>query len=108
MPIPFDCPHCGFHTEVPENQGGESGPCRGCGKTVTVPLVASEADDLTQIDRTRLNVCLGPLWFVAMISAAAVIILGELLVEGKLYFLSWTALLLEVYLWESPTLSTNR
>jgi len=36
MPIPFTCPHCGRQTLVPEQYIGQSGPCVGCGRTVTV------------------------------------------------------------------------
>ena len=39
MPIPFTCPHCGFQTNVAEQYAGLSGPCAGCGRTVTVPIV---------------------------------------------------------------------
>lgn len=37
MPISFTCPHCGSHTEVDERYAGQSGPCRQCGATVTIP-----------------------------------------------------------------------
>lgn len=37
MPIPFQCPHCGLRTQVAEELAGQSGPCRQCGQTVTVP-----------------------------------------------------------------------
>jgi prepilin-type processing-associated H-X9-DG protein len=37
MPIPFTCPHCGLRTEVSDEFAGQSGPCAGCGRTVTVP-----------------------------------------------------------------------
>jgi len=40
MPIPFVCPHCGLQTRVADQYAGLSGPCLGCGKTVTVPMVA--------------------------------------------------------------------
>jgi len=39
MPIPFTCPHCGVQTSVAEQYAGLSGPCAGCGKTVTIPIV---------------------------------------------------------------------
>jgi len=39
MPIPFTCPHCGVQTSVAEQYAGLSGPCAGCGRTVTVPIV---------------------------------------------------------------------
>jgi len=37
MPIPFTCPHCGLQTNVADEYAGQSGPCAGCGKTITVP-----------------------------------------------------------------------
>ncbi len=37
MPISFSCPHCGRFTEVADQYAGQSGPCAGCGKTVTIP-----------------------------------------------------------------------
>lgn len=37
MPIHFTCPHCGKQTNVAESFAGQSGPCSGCGRTVTVP-----------------------------------------------------------------------
>jgi len=36
MPIPFTCPHCGHQTLVHDQYVGRSGPCAGCGQTVTV------------------------------------------------------------------------
>ncbi len=40
MAISFTCPHCGLQTSVSEVYAGHSGPCAGCGKTVTVPPLA--------------------------------------------------------------------
>ena len=37
MPILFTCPHCGRQTNVADAYAGQSGPCAGCGKTITVP-----------------------------------------------------------------------
>ena len=42
MPISFRCPHCGTTTEVADQFAGQSGPCKSCGNTVTIPL-GSEA-----------------------------------------------------------------
>ncbi|HEX7377099.1 MAG TPA: DUF1559 domain-containing protein [Pirellulales bacterium] len=38
MSILFVCPHCGLETEVSDEYAGQSGPCVGCGKLVTMPL----------------------------------------------------------------------
>ena len=40
MPIQFACPHCGKRTTVADQYAGQSGPCAGCGKSVTVPFSA--------------------------------------------------------------------
>lgn len=38
MSASFTCPHCGLVSEIDPAHIGKSGPCRGCGKEVTVPL----------------------------------------------------------------------
>lgn len=38
MPIQFTCPHCNKQMVVAEQYGGQSGPCQGCGKPITIPL----------------------------------------------------------------------
>jgi len=43
MVIPFTCPHCGLQTNVPEEYAGQSGPCAGCGQTITIPRAAHPA-----------------------------------------------------------------
>ena len=37
MPISFTCPHCGKQTSVADQYAGQSGPCAGCGQTITIP-----------------------------------------------------------------------
>jgi prepilin-type processing-associated H-X9-DG protein len=37
MPIQFTCPQCGCQTQVDDRFAGQTGPCRTCGATVTVP-----------------------------------------------------------------------
>ena len=37
MAIEFRCPHCGHQTSVAERNAGQTGPCAGCGQTVTIP-----------------------------------------------------------------------
>lgn len=36
MTFPFVCPYCGRETIVAEEYVGQSGPCAGCGQTITV------------------------------------------------------------------------
>lgn len=45
MPIPFDCPHCGHHTNVADQYAGQSGPCVACGQTIVVPRRLSPAGE---------------------------------------------------------------
>lgn len=41
MPIQFSCPYCSKQTTVADQYAGQSGPCAGCGKNVTVPFSSS-------------------------------------------------------------------
>jgi prepilin-type processing-associated H-X9-DG protein len=43
MPISFTCPHCGLQTNVADEYAGQTGPCAGCGKTITVPSAGPRA-----------------------------------------------------------------
>ncbi len=43
MPISFTCPHCGMTTNVAEQYAGQTGPCAGCGKTITVPALSADS-----------------------------------------------------------------
>src|SRR5437016_308783 len=43
MPIAYSCPHCGKQFSVDEQYAGQSGPCAGCGKPITIPLVGAGA-----------------------------------------------------------------
>ena len=40
MPINYSCPHCGKQFAVAEQFAGQSGPCAGCGKTISIPMPA--------------------------------------------------------------------
>jgi prepilin-type processing-associated H-X9-DG protein len=40
MPVQFTCPHCGRETLVADQYIGQSGPCAGCGETITIPGTA--------------------------------------------------------------------
>lgn len=37
MSIQFSCPYCGKQTNVDDQYAGQSGPCAGCGKTISIP-----------------------------------------------------------------------
>jgi len=38
MPIDFACPHCGRQTSVADQYAGQTGPCAGCGQSITIPM----------------------------------------------------------------------
>src|SRR5262245_7445604 len=40
MPIAYSCPHCGKQFTVGEQFAGQTGPCAGCGKPITIPVPA--------------------------------------------------------------------
>jgi hypothetical protein len=42
MPISFTCPHCGKQSEVADKYAGQTGPCSGCGQTITIPCGAGQ------------------------------------------------------------------
>ncbi len=42
MPFEFVCPHCHNRTKVLDRFAGQSGPCVGCGKNVTMPHFNSQ------------------------------------------------------------------
>src|SRR5262245_15590172 len=43
MPIAYSCPHCGKQFSVDEQYAGQSGPCAGCGKPITIPPISGGA-----------------------------------------------------------------
>ena len=51
MPIQFTCPHCGVRTQVADQFAGQTGSCRQCGQTVTVPNSGAASDPGVQTPR---------------------------------------------------------
>lgn len=43
MPFKFTCPYCFKKTLVEDSLSGKSGPCAGCGKTVSIPAAPAPA-----------------------------------------------------------------
>ena len=78
MPISFTCPHCGVQTEVADQYVGQSGPCSGCGKIVTVPPLVG-----TPGQASPSGISWGPLILVAMV----IIGLAALFACGGMFFL---------------------
>ncbi len=40
MPIQFQCPHCGNQMSLADQYAGQTGPCKQCGQTITIPGAA--------------------------------------------------------------------
>jgi len=53
MAIQFDCPHCGFHTEVAERFAGQSGSCASCEKPISIPGEAARPAAASTASKTR-------------------------------------------------------
>jgi hypothetical protein len=68
----FRCPYCGLETNVEDRYAGQTGPCAGCNKPVTVP---SAAESQATVSRKAADPATGiPLWLrVALMLAVAVL-----------------------------------
>jgi len=53
MAILFNCPHCGSQTNVDDRFAGQSGPCRSCGQTITVPAAPGGTAGYSPPERKR-------------------------------------------------------
>ena len=42
MPVRFHCPHCNNFTEVADEFAGQEGPCKHCGRRITIPTLQSQ------------------------------------------------------------------
>lgn len=86
MPVRFTCPHCGRETMVADEYVGQSGPCAGCGETITIPgeLRAAEARaSAAAVERARGSGA----WIIVVVVA---VVLGVLLLcGGGLAVLLW-------------------
>ena len=51
MAIRFTCPHCGKTTNVADELLGRSGPCAGCGNTVTITAGTNPFADTPLADK---------------------------------------------------------
>ncbi len=87
MPVRFTCPHCGRETVVADEYIGQSGPCAGCGETITIPgelrAVEAQAAAAASVEPGKGSA----VWVIIVVVAAA---LGVLLLCGGVL----TALLL--------------
>lgn len=71
MPIKFTCPHCGKETTVADTYAGQSGPCAGCGQTITIPAIGAGAPPMLPPPPAPSE---GKGWNVVLIVLAATII----------------------------------
>ncbi len=95
MPFHFTCPYCFKKTLVHESISGRSGPCAGCGKTVTIPEpparvpqsikpVDSRYVELQQLKPKRK--------FMAWLLKAVGLVAGVILFSGLCLYLLWPSL----------------
>jgi len=80
--IQFTCPHCGLQTNVADEYAGRSGPCAGCGQTVTVAPLSKA---VTYIPPTKGSV--GPVVIVIVL----VVLVLMLLTCGGLFVGMWSS-----------------
>ncbi len=52
MSIRFTCPHCGIETNVSDEFVGQTGPCAGCGRMVTVQAPTSLGGPATPVKKS--------------------------------------------------------
>ena len=71
MPIPFTCPHCGLETNVANEYAGQSGPCSGCGNTITVPPVPPSTPLAAPVGRSPRST---PVVLIVLVAVGAFVI----------------------------------
>lgn len=83
MSLTFTCPHCGVVSEIEPSHVGRTGPCRSCGKEVTVPL--PKESQLPPSAATRGS---SAPWLIgcAAIVGGGVLLLGVLACAGAVLF----------------------
>ena len=69
--ISFRCPHCHLETNVDAAYAGQTGPCAGCGRPVTIPL-AAEANEPPATRRRPAGKRRLPTWFALVLLASLV------------------------------------
>jgi len=74
MPIPFTCPHCGLQTNVADQYAGQSGPCAGCGNTITLPTAPQQVGYSAPPPRKRST----PIVLIVVLALAVVLVCAGL------------------------------
>lgn len=72
MPFEFQCPHCGIRTNVDDRYSGQTGPCAGCGKTVTIPPIGRAGSSTSPTSQGG----------GALVAMVLVVVLGGILLCG--------------------------
>jgi prepilin-type processing-associated H-X9-DG protein len=80
MPISFTCPHCGVQTQADDQYAGQSGPCSGCGQTVTIPLSAAPGQNAAAYTAAPPRQKSSATWMIVL----AVCVVGFLMCGGIL------------------------
>ena len=81
MAINVTCPHCGTQTSADEKYAGTSGPCRTCGKTVSIPgnVYAGDAVSNPPMNKGGSGAVLIPILIsVASLLFVALLVIGVL------------------------------
>ncbi|MCH2398750.1 MAG: hypothetical protein MK364_06560, partial [Pirellulales bacterium] len=79
MMIHFTCPHCRNSSDIDEKYAGQTGPCRSCGETITIPgpVSGSVAPTSSAPLATRSGLGIG-LIIVSVVGVVGLCIVGAL------------------------------
>jgi len=80
MPISFTCSHCGLETNVADQYAGQSGPCSGCGQTVTVPAPAGTAPFAAPVAPAKSSTSVGFIMLIVALAFGAVLLCSGILI----------------------------
>ncbi|MBC8355828.1 MAG: DUF1559 domain-containing protein [Planctomycetes bacterium] len=80
MPISFNCPHCGVSTQVADQYAGQSGPCKSCGNTITVPFPSAQTGKVAPVPTHSSSSTGTIIVVVALIAVIGTVTVGGVLV----------------------------
>jgi hypothetical protein len=94
MPFEFVCPNCHCKTKVLDKYAGQTGPCVGCGKTVTMPHYNEKGVLVPSIQTIQNADSKAPSkprsWMPAIVGAASVF--SILLTGAVILWISWPSI----------------
>ncbi len=83
MPIDFQCPYCGCHTQVADQFAGATGNCRKCGQPVTIP--AAGGDPLMPMQAVPVKKKKAtPIWALIALAVGGAVVIGAVII-GMVY-----------------------